>query len=121
MLRRRVISSSERWIQGLERILERIDELERAEDKDRLDHVRSIRFGLGAIYRSLNGWIRWINNPEVMSRFTKEELEEMDKELSKFARSFLEYDMDVTKKGAEKGLEAKRRVEGRGREEGFYI
>lgn len=113
---------SDRWIQSSKKMLDQMKKLEEAEDKDRLDHVRSIRFMLGALHRSLLGWMQWVNNPDVMSKFTKGDLDEMDKKLSEFARSFIEYDSQVTKKGAEKGLRARRRIERRREaEDVFYI
>jgi hypothetical protein len=108
-------SLSSGWIQSCQRILERIKDLERAEDKDRLEYVRSIRFMLGALQRSILGWMQWINNPDIMTRFTQEELSEMNKKIAEFTRAFIEYDLEITKKGAEKGLEATRRARGRAR------
>jgi len=114
---------SERWIQSLEKMLDQMRKLEEAEDKDRLDHVRLIRFTLGALHRSLLGWMQWMNNPNLMTKFTKEELEEMDRKILEFTRSFIEYDLEATKEREEKGLEAKRRVRRRRQEatEVFYI
>jgi len=110
------------WIRSCEKILERIKDFEKMKEKDRLEYVRSIRFMLGALQRSLLGWMQWINNPDVMTRFTEEELREMSKKITEFTRAFIEYDLEITKKGIEKGLEAGRRVqrEARGREE-IYI
>ena len=104
------------WIQSCQKILERIKDLERTEGKDRLEYVRSIRFMLGALQRSILGWMQWINNPDIMTKFTEEELSEMNKKIAEFTRAFIEYDVEITKKGAEKGLEAGRRTRRRGRE-----
>lgn len=114
---------SEGWIRSLEKILDQIKNLEKVGEKDRLDHVRSMRFMLVALQRSLTGWMQWINNPGLMTRFSREDLEKMNKELSEFTRSFIEYDLELTKKGKEKGLKISRRVERRIREGGetFYI
>jgi len=113
---------SSRWIQSCQKILERIKDLEKTEGKDRLEHVRSIRFMLAALQRSLLGWMQWINNPDVMTRFTEEELSEMNKRIAEFTRAFIEYDLEITKKGAEKGLEISRRDQRRTRgREVIYI
>jgi len=104
------------WIQSCQKILERIKNLERTEGKDRLEYVRSIRFMLGALQRSILGWMQWINNPDIMTKFTEEELSEINKKMAEFTRAFIEYDLEMTKKGAEKGLEAGRRSRRRGRE-----
>ena len=109
----------ERWVKSSERILEQIRRIEEAEGRDRLDCVRDIRFLLSALQRSLIGWIQWVNNPDVMARFTREELESIARRFSEFTRPFIEYDIEATKAGIEKGLEAGRRTEGG--EEGFYI
>ncbi|PDM26792.1 hypothetical protein DRO47_01430 [Candidatus Bathyarchaeota archaeon] len=108
----------ERWIKSSERILERIKRIEEVEDKDRLDYVRDIRFLLSALHRSLVGWIQWVNNPDVMARFSREELDSIAKRISEFTRSFIEYDIEATKAGIEKNLEVRRRESG---EEVFYI
>jgi len=110
------------WIQSCQKILERIKDLEKTEGKDRLEHVRSIRFMLAVLQRSLLGWMQWINNPDVMTRFTEEELSEMNKRIAEFTRAFIEYDLEITKKGAEKGLEISRRAQRRTRgREVIYI
>jgi len=108
----------ERWIKSSERILERIKRIEEVEGKDRLDYVRDIRFLLSALHRSLVGWIQWVNNPDVMARFSREELDSIAKRISEFTRSFIEYDIEATKAGIEKNLEVRRRESG---EEVFYI
>ena len=102
-------------------MLDRIRELGAIEEKDRLDDVRSIRFMLDALQRSLMGWMEWVNNASIMTKFTKEELEDMDGQLSRLSRSFVEYDLEVTEKGAENDLAAKRGAEGRRRQgTGFF-
>ncbi len=110
---------SERWVRECESILKRIREAAKMTPKDRLEVVRLMRFTLYAIHRSVLGWLGWVNNPDVMSEFSKEELEEMNKFLSNFAESFIEYDAKVTGRGSEKGLAPKKKKE---REmEGFYV
>jgi len=118
-----VLSLSERWIQSSERLLDRIRSLEEVEGKDRLELVRSLGFMLGTLQRSLLGWMQWVNTPDIMTRFTQEDLEKMNKNLSKFVRSFIEYDLEATKLGAERGLESGQRVERKRKErnEPFYV
>ncbi len=100
---------SERWIRSSEKILERIEKLEKVKDRDRLELVRSAWFMLGALQRSLVGWLQWVKNPEIMVKFSKEELEEINCNIAKFVRSFIEYDLKVTRQGAKKGLKAKKK------------
>jgi hypothetical protein len=114
---------SEVWIKTSEKLLDHIKRLEEAEERDRLELVRSLRFVLSALQRSLLGWIQWVNNPDIMTTFTKEELEEMKKELSNFTCSFIEYDLEATKLGAKKGLRSKKKVRKKKEErpEPFYV
>ncbi len=114
---------SESWIQSSEKILDHIKSLEEVKGKDRLELVKSLGFILGALHRSLLGWMQWVNNPDIMTRFTQEDLEKMSKKLSEFVRSFIEYDLEVTKLGAERGLKARKRIERKREEraEVFYV
>ncbi len=114
---------SERWIQVSEKILGQMKRLEEAKERDRLELVRSLRFMLSALQRSLLGWMQWVNNPDIMTRFKQEDLEKMDKKLSEFTRSFIEYDLEATKLGAQKGLKAKKKVKKKKEEraEAFYV
>lgn len=71
---------SSNWIKRSERVLEQIDAVQEVDGKDRLDNVRSIRFTLSAMHRRLTGWFQRVRNPDIVARFTKDDLEEMDKE-----------------------------------------
>ena len=119
----RMMFLSERWIQVSEKILDQIKRLEEAKERDRLELVRSLRFMLSTLQRSLLGWIQWVNNPDIMTRFTQEDLEKMSKKLSEFTRSFIEYDLEATKLGAQKGLKAIKKVKKKKEERAqvFYV
>jgi hypothetical protein len=110
---------SARWLRRCEKMLDRIRELEEVEGKDRLDLVRSMHFALYALHGSLKGWMRWVNNSNIMTKFTKEELEDVDRELSELTHTFLVYDLEVTEKEAETA----RKAVGKRREEirAFYV
>jgi hypothetical protein len=114
---------SERWIQVSEKILGQLKHSEEAKKKDRLEYVRTIRFTLSALRRSLLGWMQWVNSPDIMARFTQEDLETMNKKLSELARSFIEYDLEATKLGAQRGLKAIKKVKKKKEEraEAFYV
>lgn len=101
---------SERWVQASVRILDKLKRLETAEKKDRLELVRSMRFVLRALEMSLVGWKQWVNNLDIMAKFPKEELEKMNEKLSELTRSFIEYDVEVTKLGTKIGLETVKKV-----------
>lgn len=103
---------SELWIESSEKILAQIKKLEESKGADRLELVRLMQYLLTALHRSLMGWIQWVNNPSIMTTFTQDELEKMTKNLSDFVRAFIEYDLEATKLGVDKGLQARRAVEG---------
>jgi len=67
--------------------------------------------------------MQWVNNPDIMTRFTQEDMEKMNKKLSDFTRSFIEYDLETTKLGETRGLKAPKKVKKKKEErpEGFYI
>ena len=101
-----VTSMSGNWIQDCKRILDQIKRMEDVKGQDRLDLVRNIRFTLHALQRSGSGWIEWVDNPDIMANFSLEELLEINKNLAKITRSFIEYDAEITSL-TEKDLTAK--------------
>jgi hypothetical protein len=111
---------SERWIRISEKTLDQIKRLEEAKERDRLELVSSILFLLNALRNSLLGWIQWANNPNIMARFTQKDLEKIAKKLSTFTRTFIEYDIEATKLGAENGLKPRKDV-GKKRGEQFLV
>lgn len=115
---------SEHWIQVSEKIIAQLKELESKEGKDRLELVSSLRFVLNVLQRSLIGWVQWVSNPEIMSIFSQTDLEEMHKKLNELTKSFVTYDIEVTKLGLQKGLKAPKKVAHKKREERterFYV
>jgi hypothetical protein len=78
---------SENWVKISERIIYQLKQLEDTEGKDRLEMVRSLQFVLKVMQRSLVGWMQWVNNPDIMSIFSQNDLENMPKELSLFSQS----------------------------------
>ena len=114
---------SERWIKVSERILDQLKVLENTEDKDRLELVRSLRFVLNVLQRSLIGWTQWVNNPDVMTIFSQKDLENMTKTLSEFTRSFIKYDLEMTGLGVKKGLKTSKKATKKKEErtEPFYV
>jgi len=101
------------WVQRSEKTLKQLRQLVETADQDRLDLVRVMRFAFSALGQSLAGWMQWINSPEIMSNFTRDELEEMAKMLTGIVEQFIEYDVKITEEGVRKGL-AKRRAAERG-------
>jgi len=101
---------SEKWTKVSEKILDQLKHLEEAKNRDRLELVRSMRFVLRALEMSLVGWKQWVNNPDIMTKFTQEDLEKMNEKLSRLTRSFIEYDIEATKLGTQIGLKAIKKV-----------
>ena len=99
---------SERWVQRGERILERIKSLETSKERDRLELIRSMGFVLRALWNSVQGWMQWINNPDIMTKFSQEELDEMNKTITEYVKSFIEYDVKISKQGIQKGIDRRR-------------
>jgi hypothetical protein len=54
--------------------------------------MRSILYTL---QRSVSGWMKWINNQDVMARFSLEELKTMSRDLTKLTQTFIEYDCEI--------------------------
>ncbi|MGQ9680400.1 MAG: DUF2153 family protein [Candidatus Bathyarchaeia archaeon] len=96
------------WVERSENTLKQLKQLLQTSDQDRLELVRIMRFAFGALGQSLAGWMQWVNSPEIMSSFTKSELEEMTKVITGMVEQFLEYDIKITEEGMRKGLEKQR-------------
>jgi hypothetical protein len=113
---------SDKWINASKKLLNELKRMEETEERDRLDLVRSLRLTLYMLQRSLMGWMELANNPDMLTRFTHEELEEINKKLLKFSHSFIEYDLEATKLGAKKGLKTRKEDKKRkDKREMFYI
>jgi hypothetical protein len=109
----------ERWIQECNDHLKQIKEALAADEPDRLDLVRMMHSALLALNHSVWGWLQYVNNPDIMGKFDRDELQGISGFLNKFAEEFIEYDIKVTKSGMEKGLsEAKRRQR---TQQSFYV
>lgn len=115
---------SETWIRVSEKILSQLKSLERTKGKDRLELVGSLRFVLSVLRRSVIGWTQWVNNPDIMSLFTQEDLRQMTETLSELTKSFVEYDVKITSLSVKKGLKTPKKLAKKKREartERFYV
>lgn len=101
------------WIERSQKTLEQIRNLRAKPDQDRLDIIRNMRFCLGALGQSVAGWMQWMNSPEIMATFDREELQKMGDSVMDMIEKFIEYDINITEEGMRKGL-AKRRDEDEG-------
>lgn len=85
-----------RWVNDCQRILKEIKSSSKVEGHDRLDMVRSIRFTILALQRSVTGWMQWADNPDVMAQFSLDELAEINKKLADLVFAFVDYDAKIT-------------------------
>ncbi len=92
----KVIAMTGKWAQDCDRILKEIKKSTEIEGQDRLDMVRMIRFTLFALQRSVTGWMEWANNPDIMAKFSLEELTNINKTLAELVCAFVEYDAKIT-------------------------
>ena len=93
---------TERWISQNQEMLKALEELASKKGEDRLELVNAMVFALNAIDRSIHGWRSWIQNLQLMTKFSEDELREMKKGLIEKAQEFIEYDTPVTEKHREK-------------------
>jgi hypothetical protein len=103
--------SEEKWITDCEEVLKRLKETALKKKRDRLDMLKSIRFSIRALQRSLMGWWQWANSPEMMSNFSSKELEDINKTIMQFVKSFIEYDVKITELGLKYKKEGKKENE----------
>jgi hypothetical protein len=99
-----------RWVNDCQRILKEIKKSEKIEGHDRLDMVRTIRFTILALQRSVTGWMQWADNPDIMAQFSLDELVEINKNLADLVCAFVDYDAKITGSQEEK-IEKKIRKE----------
>ena len=85
-----------RWVNDCQRILSEIKSSKKNNGQDRLDMVRTIRFTLLALQRSVTGWIQWADNPDIMAQFSLDELIEINRNLADLVYDFIDYDANIT-------------------------
>jgi hypothetical protein len=79
-----------------------MEELTTKKERDRLEVINSILFTLNSLERSIHGWRSWIRNLSIMSKFSIDELKEIDEALHKQAKNIIKYDLEATKKWKDK-------------------
>ena len=112
---------SNKWVEECERLLEQMKKLSGTEGKDRLEVVRTMRFVLYSLQRSVSGWLEWIDNLEIMSTFSFEELQEINKKLAEMTEAFVEYDIKITGECAPAKLKTAKRTEEKEKSDMFYV
>jgi hypothetical protein len=85
-----------KWVNDCQRILDEIQNSAKVEGSDRLDMVRSIRFTVLALQRSVTGWMQWADNPDIMAQFSLDELADINKKLADLVCAFVDYDAKIT-------------------------
>lgn len=99
-----------KWVNDCERILDEIKKSAKVEGQDRLDMMRTIRFTILALQRSVTGWMQWADNPDVMAQFSLDELVAINNNLADLVCAFVDYDAKITG-SQEKKIEKKIRKE----------
>ena len=112
---------SNRWIQECERLLDQMKKLSATEGKDRLEVVRTMSFILYSLQRSVSGWLEWIDNLDIMTSFSFEELQEINKKLAEMTEAFVDYDIKVTGQCAPTKPKTAKKAEGKERSDVFYV
>lgn len=101
-----------------------MEEITAKQDRDRLELINSMLFSLHALNQSVHGWQKWIQNLNFMSKFSVDELQEMEAGLVSTVRTFIEYDLDVTKRHENKIPQIQHRAEEKKNEDnstGIYV
>jgi hypothetical protein len=114
---------TERWISQSEHLLKAMERLSAKKGRDRLEIITSMLLALNALDRSVHGWRSWIGSLRLMSRFTEDELREMEESLVKIARDFVKIDIAVTQKHKDKipRITVGRRRRDAGRAQGHIV
>ena len=86
------------WVNQSQAVLQTIEKLSTKKKRDRLEIINAMIFSLNALDRSVVGWRDWIQNLDFMARFSEDELKAIEQGLLRTVRSFIEYDIDVTKR-----------------------
>jgi len=84
-----------KWIESLRKNLKEIESLN---PQDKLDYLIAIQRVHNGIVGSCNGWAIWIKNLNIMSKFTKRELEEIFRDLYDVLTIYAEIDIKWTKR-----------------------
>jgi len=93
---------AENWFSQSQELLKALEEAASRKEEDRLELFSAMVFALNAIERSLLGWRGWMQNLQLMSKFSEDELREMKRELIKEAQGFIKYDVEVSIKHKDK-------------------
>jgi len=104
--RLRCVFSLANWKAIHEETLKLIDDLASKRQRDRLDLLNLMNLSLYAMARSLIGWYQRLENPEVLSSLSDEELRELADKISRIAKEFVKYDIRTTKRYSKRGIKS---------------
>ena len=96
------------WMKEREAVKKRIGKLS---PRDRLEYVSACFECTNVIGRSSWGWLQWLSNPAIMSGFDEATLGDFFRKLKEFATSYIEFDIEATKKGVKPELLEERKRE----------
>ncbi|MCJ7632962.1 DUF2153 family protein [Candidatus Bathyarchaeota archaeon] len=106
---------AENWFSQSQELLKALEEVASRKKEDRFELFSAMVFAINAIDKSLFGWKGWMQNLQLMSKFSEDELREMKGELIKEAQGFIKYDVEVSTKYKDKIPQIIMREEGRER------
>ncbi len=114
---------TERWIEQSEHLVKAMEQLSAKKGRDRLEIITSMILALNALDRSVHGWRSWVGSLRLMSRFTEDELREMEACLVKVAQDCVKHDIAVTQQHKDKipRITAVRRRRDLGRAQGHVV
>ncbi len=114
---------TERWIEQSEHLLKALEEFSTKKERDRLEIITSMILALNALDRSVHGWRSWVGSLRLMSRFTEDELREIEANLVKIAQDCVKHDIAVTQQHKDKipRITAVRRRRDLGRAQGHIV
>ena len=98
-------SLSSHWSRSSKEALKLIWEASK-EPKDRLDLLNLMNLSLYAMARSLVGWYQRLDDPELLSALSDEELGELAQRVSSIAREFVKYDIKASRRYHKRGLKS---------------
>ena len=113
-----------KWVNDCQRILNEIKNSTKNSGQDRLDMVRTIRFTILALQRSVTGWMQWADNPDIMAQFSLDELMEINRNLADLVCAFVDYDAKITgsqEKKIEKKIKKEKIRHPKGPKDMFYV
>lgn len=96
--RQQMIEGQKRYIQNLEKALERLQEAVNKKDKDRLDNIYIVVSMVSLMKGSIEGWLKWCGIEQLYEIFGRDkDLDKTVNDMSKVVKKWIELDIKLTK------------------------